>query len=349
MKHLVSLWLFAVISILGMVVSAQPLLEVDADKVDLAILRSLYAGQQARRKTNLFTVNHATVAAEERKLIVVNPETLDNAALSLTDNIDGPIKVTPLLIAELKNAGLDHAETYDCIVADVSASGEYTCREMFNVNVQNEIRLPKFRYGRKGSVRLAGDGERKIKAVSLSVPMPILDSEATEEDARRAFEKNRQMALDNCWYTYEYVLPNGDLTTYVDFGEDVSELNPIGTDSAGEENAQTTGISIDFVTGTIGSHSVQPGSSEAQACIRAGAQTWCDLLSITVPVIAKVGFASDYGSGSSTLGSSFSPPTYTHDGYAYPAALIDQILGADMHPSTAYDIRIVYNKDFTFY
>ena len=336
----------------GLVVFGQPLLELDTEKVDSTGLRKLYAGPQARQTAKTAAFSNALAAQQTRKLIVVNPTTLDNAVLSLANDVDVTmLKVTPLLLAELRNAGLDSAEAYDCIVADVTPSGEYASRDLKRVGIPDKIKMPKFRYGRKGDVRLAAQSERKVKSIGLNVPTPIFGLEVSEEEFQKAFEKNRQLAMDNGWYTYEYVLPNGDLTTYTDFGELDSQPDLSGADAISEDNGLNAGIVISDWSGKFGNYNVEPLTSDAKTSMMAGAQKWMDALSMKVSVIAKVGFTGDYGSGSRTLGSSWSPDTYTDTsvGIAYPAALIDQLRGQDMHPSANYDIRVFYNKNFSFY
>ena len=276
------------------------------------------------------------------KLVVVNPRTRANVVFDCPVASTGTkVRMTRLLMAELRNSGLGDADAYTCIVAEKKGEG-YLPLEKTEAKVPPACRLPQFRYGTRGKLGLASAVERKLRSVSLEVPTPVFADGVSDDDRNRAFEELKRTAAACGSYRYEYVLPNGDLTTFCDVGFDAVEVD-------GREASVVDKVAVEvgnFRMVDWSDETTVPATSVQLAPIAAGAQTWDAALVIVQPILVKVGFSS---LGTTMIGASYQPETYTKDGIQYPAALIDQIMGNDMHPSSGCDIRIQYNRNFSFY
>lgn len=317
---------------------------LEANRLSSAEIATLYQRVQSR---NLLSNGNSLLNSVSQdkaaspcggRIAVINPQTFDNVLLKINDADVKAVKVTDFLLAELQNGGLDVADEYDCVMLAGDGVDECVPLELATVRAPASVKLPSFGYGTRGDIRFAGPAERKLKAVMLNPPTPIFADDISDAAKGSVLEKLKQQASESGIYRYQYVLPNGDVTTHSDFGEGESSRNNAVRTTAGKFAFEDW---VDWLSGA------RAATDEAMAPIVAGAETWNSALSINQTIRVKVGFASlEQG----VIGSTYMPETYTKadEDVAYPAALIDEIMGRDMHPSSP-DIMFLYSTNMKFY
>lgn len=261
-------------------------------------------------------------------LVLINAQSGRCATLSGFSARFPEAELTPLLLAELKQSALGDAQEYTCVtVDDLSAETPAIGSAKRISAVTDSVKLPVFKYGKRGNIKTAHIGDRKLVTVFRKKPrfIPVNPNDPVARKKIEALEESR------AYYAYTYQLPDGSLCTY----DEAAGANLL----AGSAQSVRVGSSLSLDLSFSGM------TAQQQTASQYGAGLWGAQLVGKVPVAVSITFTN---LAEGVLGCSYSPTAYLSNGVYYPAALCNQIAGEDLDPNSM-DIRLEFNTQYAFY
>ncbi|MEI6150665.1 MAG: putative Ig domain-containing protein, partial [bacterium] len=243
-----------------------------------------------------------------------------SVVLSGFSRVCGEVKLTPLLIAELKAQGLGEADVFRCLLVDDVDVPVPVARNAFTFSGDTKgVTMPVFNYGPKDNVKKTAIDERKLIRVIQMSPMyhPVDNSPETLAEIERLTQANK-------YDVYLYELPDGSIYTY-------------------QPSVETTAVVETITVGDFTVDLTYAFSAEQKTAIQFTLQLWSDQLSTGVPIRFELGFASLSGGTLAQASTSF----LATGGKLYPYSVYNHMVGYDVYPSDP-DFTITFNSNYLF-
>lgn len=272
-------------------------------------------------------------ATDGSALILKNEQNGATVVLSNFAKDINEITITPILIAELKNAALGEGSDFTCNLVNGLGKGTLSLVDTVAFTLNKEVTLPTFEYADKGSIKQSTTNDRKLVGVTLSRPSLL----PTNNDPKTL--KAVEIEADKyATYVYLYELPNGDVTTWVEKDPFLSmggEIEPaaIKTVDVGVEGGLPFTLTTDNLT------------EEQQACAVGILEDLSAHLQGEASVRVYMGFER---MGAGVLGGSSILSGRQLDGsdWLYVSSLYNNLVGGQVFDTDGYDIIIHYNTAY---
>jgi len=339
MKNLLSFIAFFVISLMPVVLCAQPLFSVsqnDLSKENAIRLKTQIAQSEIstlsltrnNEERNMYSVSLSSV--ENTKIIMMNEQTGSHIVITPVEETRAEFQLAPFFIQEMKQGVLGDAARY----LIVETTTDFSVRNVTSVSASFEDTfIPRFFYGNKNDVKEALPKDRTIEHIFKQKPHLIL---ASDEPELLNYAAQYEEAMS--YYVYLYKLPDGTLCTYDEHFNPVSEENAV---KVGGTRGQ-----LEFVlTGNL--NTTQKPPTEYALSL------WSEKLIGSVPVKINVDFI--YISNPNVIGQSYHMPMAQNTGQVptsptstwYPSSLWHQLVG---YPQiSGLNIMLEMNSNFSFY
>ena len=266
------------------------------------------------------------VVPERSEIVVQNEDNGKSLVLSGFPKGCGDVSLTPLMIAEMKVAGLGAADSYRWSLLETAGDGSVKLVRSAGFQVAvDPVKLPVFQCRAAGVVKTTDVSDRSLVAVGQMKPTILVVN--PDDPAQQALARAKEEEL--VYYVYTYALPDQSLATYEEVAQPGEAVQNI-----------VAGSNLTFDCTITG------GAAAAQTATTCGANLWGAQLSGTVPVSMSITFK-DLGDPR-IIACSYSPNAYSSGSVYYPSALRNQQVGYDT-ATTVTDIRLEFNSTFSFY
>jgi hypothetical protein len=261
-------------------------------------------------------------SANGTKIILFNEQTGNHVIITPAEESLSEFQLAPFFIEELRQSILGDAEHYLIIETNHDQSQILHIASIGALGAM--LLLPQYFYGKKEDVKEAIPQDRQILHIFKEKPQLILASPDDPELQRYAAQWEEEMS----YYVYMYQLPDGTLCI---FDEHFMGDNANSTDYEGYNLAFNLVGSMD---------------EEQREATEYALELWGEQLGGRLAVEISVSFDS---LANNILGSSYRMPSYMLPGTNtwYCSAVGKQLAGAIQH--SMKDIRIIMNKNYTFY